>query len=88
MTSIRTTTSIEFRDAVMKIQADGEESFAYREGADGPVYHVLSTEPRHSMTMLELFERDSRPVYMEDMARAMITARHNGQPSVIWVFSR
>lgn len=77
--------SIEFRDAVMKLDVQGYANwiFARRSGTTSPVYRIL---PRHAdyfqkINIYHLFESDIPPIYMDDFATALIEAG-DGAPKV------
>lgn len=61
--------SVEFRDAVMKLDREGRKIFVRRAVSERPEYRVIT--PRMGMTLGNLFAEKFPPVYMEDFAEAL-----------------
>jgi hypothetical protein len=75
-TEITVHNSIEFRDAVMDLNADTVPVYVRAEGHERLPFRVLLRQP---MTLANLFEESCPPVNMEDFAQAMVKATKLGQ---------
>lgn len=84
----KVTTSVEFRDVVMKLAADGHQVYA-KLADQGLPFYAINARPSafDRITLEDLFQGDRPPLYMEDFAQAMIHAVKEGKNVEVEVFT-
>lgn len=71
--------SVDFRDAVMKLEKMGCAVYVRMANTRGPLYRVIgrTSAVGDRMKLGDLFRRSCPPVYMEDFAQALVQARED-----------
>lgn len=74
MESVVVSTSVEFRDAVLDFQSEGNTVFVRRADKKGPVYRIMDRN-KWDFTFHDLFEETDIQliVRMEDVAKSLLS---------------